>query len=750
MNRITGLMAALILGALIAIPAGPQAQNKADVALRAAIETETVKGDLKAAIEQYKLLADGADRAVAAKALVRLGECYQKLGNAESTRAWERVVRDFVDQKDAVADARRLLGAGARPAGGVVMERLVAFPDQRIPRSISRDGRLVLYVAGRDVYVHDLVEHTDRLIVKTSPEAQVDNATILPDGTQVLYDVCPGNLIGCEMYVVKLDGSGRQLLLRANGMYSLDISTDGTQILLVIEGLKDGSRGQDFYVMKADGSALRKVFSGKTNEWEDGVEWSPDGAHVLLNLSVDPSHTRLVLVSVADGMARIVAENSGAGSFSPDGRYIVFQRYDDSALRTSQGIYLAQVDGDRETRLVTTRGLASPTWTADGKRILFRSRRPDQSDPRIPAEHSESWSAPADLYAVRVVDGAPAGTPELLAKDVSVPGVALGRALRDGRVFYSTYFSRTVRDLYQADLDPQTGRITSAAVRVNQHLIGSTVGPPRWSPDGQWLAFARVTNWQKTLALRSTTTGQERELVASPPFDSPANADPIAWLPDSRRLLVGDVASSRRVLRVMDVRTGRTEPFLDRGPVGAQFSAAALSADGKAMFYGASDNSGAAPAVRVMRHDIQRGAETELFRTESRARVGQPLVSPDGTLLAITLPEPDLSSVVWIVPAAGGTARAAHRSKTRAYAQAWTSDGRHLLLVESEFAAGAVLAAEAIRYRLFSLAADGSGLVPAGLEMPFLGGISVHPDGRRVAFIGGYDRNTELWVMKVK
>jgi len=34
--------------------------------------------------------------------------------------------------------------------------------------------------------------------------------------------------------------------------------------------------------------------------------------------------------------------------------------------------------------------------------------------------------------------------------------------------------------------------------------------------------------------------------------------------------------------------------------------------------------------------------------------------------------------------------------------------------------------------------------------MPFLGGVSVHPDGRRVAFIGGYDRNTELWVMKVK
>jgi hypothetical protein len=40
-------------------------------------------------------------------------------------------------------------------------------------------------------------------------------------------------------------------------------------------------------------------------------------------------------------------------------------------------------------------------------------------------------------------------------------------------------------------------------------------------------------------------------------------------------------------------------------------------------------------------------------------------------------------------------------------------------------------------------------VVPAVLEMPFLGGISVLPDGRRLALIGGHDRNSELWVMKV-
>ena len=79
----------------------------------------------------------------------------------------------------------------------------------------------------------------------------------------------------------------------------------------------------------------------------------------------------------------------------------------------------------------------------------------------------------------------------------------------------------------------------------------------------------------------------------------------------------------------------------------------------------------------------------------------------------------------------------------------WFRPPRHLLADIPEFAAGAWQGAEAIRHPLFSLAADGSGVVPAGLEMPFLGGISVHPDGRRLAFIGGHDRNSELWVMKV-
>ena len=55
--------------AVSAVSATVRAQARPDVALRAAIELEETKGDIKSAIEQYRKLTDGRDRAVAAKAL---------------------------------------------------------------------------------------------------------------------------------------------------------------------------------------------------------------------------------------------------------------------------------------------------------------------------------------------------------------------------------------------------------------------------------------------------------------------------------------------------------------------------------------------------------------------------------------------------------------------------------------------------------------------------------------------------------
>src|SRR6266542_676142 len=100
----TLLVANLILSAAIVATA----QKTPESMLGAAMHQEEVQGDLKGAIAAYQkvVAAKGVSRKTAAEALVRMGQCYEKLGDTESRKAYERVVREFADQKEAVAMAR--------------------------------------------------------------------------------------------------------------------------------------------------------------------------------------------------------------------------------------------------------------------------------------------------------------------------------------------------------------------------------------------------------------------------------------------------------------------------------------------------------------------------------------------------------------------------------------------------------------------------------------------------------------------
>jgi hypothetical protein len=48
---------------------------------------------------------------------------------------------------------------------------------------------------------------------------------------------------------------------------------------------------------------------------------------------------------------------------------------------------------------------------------------------------------------------------------------------------------------------------------------------------------------------------------------------------------------------------------------------------------------------------------------------------------------------------------------------------------------------------MWSFPLDGAAPEPAGLEMSELGAASVHPDGRRLAFVGR-QKQRELWVIR--
>jgi hypothetical protein len=83
--------------------------------LEAAKYREVVVGDLKGAIDQYKtVLAAPKSRVIAARALLQMGQCFEKSGRrAEAQAVYTRLISEFADQTEFSTQARVHLAAWA-------------------------------------------------------------------------------------------------------------------------------------------------------------------------------------------------------------------------------------------------------------------------------------------------------------------------------------------------------------------------------------------------------------------------------------------------------------------------------------------------------------------------------------------------------------------------------------------------------------------------------------------------------------
>src|SRR5215468_5504482 len=140
--QLFSLAAAALLVA--AAPAVTQTVSQNEIRFREARHKEQVEGDLNAAIKLYQSIASvKGDRSLAARALVQLGRCYEKQGNAEARKAYERVLREFGDQSAEAGEARMRL-AKINPTGPrteVAARKLTPPLASNSPATVTRDGR---------------------------------------------------------------------------------------------------------------------------------------------------------------------------------------------------------------------------------------------------------------------------------------------------------------------------------------------------------------------------------------------------------------------------------------------------------------------------------------------------------------------------------------------------------------------------------------------------------------------------------
>src|SRR5205085_8135562 len=99
-------------------------------------------------------------------------------------------------------------------------------------------------------------------------------------------------------------------------------------------------------------------------------------------------------------------------------------------------------------------------------------------------------------------------------------------------------------NIFEAELDPSTGKQRSPARYVSEHFVG-TNGSPMWSPDGKFIAFKRrsTENFEiRSLVVRSMESGEERTYRSPDWTNVSYGFGPGApkWLHDGSGFFIGD------------------------------------------------------------------------------------------------------------------------------------------------------------------------------------------------------------------
>jgi Tol biopolymer transport system component len=660
---------------------------QADITLEKATRKETLEGDLKGAIELYRKAFSEAknDRTVAARALVRMAECYQKLGDAESRKIYEQVLREYADQKEAVTTARAKLGANNPENSGITTRRVWKDAAMSYLSPPSPDGR---HIAGQseetgDLVLRDLGTGEERRLTKkgswTVSFARVTYSVFSPDGKQIAY--------------VWFDPKGPK-----GPTYELHItSTNGD----------------------ASNPRVLPQFSSEI-KYPILEDWSPDGRHILANLARKDNTNQIALISVADGSIRVLKSLDwrypGRMRFSPDGHYIGYNssQKPDSKERD---LFVLATDASRETAVVN-----HPAddyflgWAPDSKSILFASDR----------------TGTTDAWTIGVADGKPAGAPALIHRNMS--GVWPLGFSKKGAFYYQ--MPGGVHEIHFAGIDEEGLRLVDSPTNMAERFTGRTEGGA-WSPNGQLVAYS-VRGDRPSIWIREVGTGEEREIA--PTLQYIDTYDGLRWSPDGRSLVVlGRDNRARSGFFRIAIENGHTTPLLYGEPGlnnrGSIAGPPELSPDGKAIYYRRSDAN--LKTLHIVSRDLVTGAERELYKLPEPCW-GQVALSPDGRQLAFGCP-----GRLLLLDTRGGEPRELLRKSVfPPAALVWTPDGRRLV-----FAVVSNGGSAKEERGLWSISADGGEPRLLKAQVEDCHGLRIHPNGREIVFSAG-KRTFEVWALE--
>ena len=221
--------------------------------------------------------------------------------------------------------------------------------------AISADGKLAAFIVHGDVFVTDVVSKEDQEIatpptvqVTATPESEA-NVSWSPDGTTLLFSSASGD----DVDVCTARRADEEMPWTENFDFVVEHLTDSPAVEQLPRFSPDGERvafvrgkGELVVMPAAGGEETVLLDQWATPEYE----WSPDGAWIAYSIPDESFNSEVWIVSSSGGSPYNVSRHPDedvSPSWSPDGRRLVWlsRRHDDTF--DVWGVWLTRADDER-------------------------------------------------------------------------------------------------------------------------------------------------------------------------------------------------------------------------------------------------------------------------------------------------------------------------------------------------------------------------------------------------------------------
>jgi len=443
-----------------------------------ALRLERNEGKLMEAIELYNsVVAKEGNESLAAQAQLRIGLCYEKLGQKkvkQAQEAFQKVIDNFPEQTEAVKVAQEKLSVFLK-AQALVEKGKKEFKMIKIPIDtentsyafISPDGKKLAYVGEYgEIWVRDIESIKDTRLTKTP----IFNYWCFwsPDSKMIAYlDVSNG------LHVVSVKGGTPKTLIKADSEFI------------------------------------------KAGKYAWPVGWTSDSKMIIC---ATPLSKSLVAIPLSGGEWKDIfkfsdtkqAEEVSWEAISPNGKLIAYE----SKISGNDDIYIMPVKGGESIQITSHPASDSiPTWSFDGKWLAFETTR---------SGNKEIWVVKIDT------DGKPESELFRVAQGSTNPNASgtIYNWTKDGKIGISN--SLSFSNIFIVDRESgKESQLTDILGRDER---------PRWSPDGTQIAFISGREGKRDIWILPSNGGEAKLITGNITSQGFQYISSPTWSPDGKNI----------------------------------------------------------------------------------------------------------------------------------------------------------------------------------------------------------------------